>query len=86
MRQAPRKRADEVRVADFTMMVRVPQRPAAVRVYIEAERDEAERYAAETGGTLLTLPPSPPAGYTVGADGSLAPDRPIGPDHAGSGI
>lgn len=32
VRQSPRKRNEDLRVADITMMVRVPGRPAAVRL------------------------------------------------------
>ncbi len=46
----PRTRSADVHIADLTMMVRVPGQPAAVRVYTEAESDDAARYAAETGG------------------------------------
>ena len=83
-RQSPRKRAEDIHVADFTMMVRVPHRPAAVKVYIDAEHDEAVRYAAETGGEVVPLPLSPPAGYTRGPHGSLVPNASPEPvsDHA----
>lgn len=46
VRQTPRKRTGELSVADFTMLVRVPGRPALVRVYTDEECDEASRYAA----------------------------------------
>jgi hypothetical protein len=59
VRQSSRKQAGDLRVADFTMMVRVPGQPAAVRVYAEAEHDEAVRYAAEVGGAVVALPLSP---------------------------
>lgn len=58
-------------IADFTMLVRVPGQPAAVRVYADAEQGEAARYASEVGGVVVPLPLSPPAGYTPGASGSL---------------
>jgi hypothetical protein len=61
VRQPPRKQAGELRVADFTLMVRVPGQPAAVRVYADAEHDDAARYAAETGGAVVALPLSLPA-------------------------
>jgi hypothetical protein len=61
VRQSPRKQAGDLRVADFTMMVRVPGQPAAVRVYADAERDEAARYAATTGGEAVPLPLSQPS-------------------------
>jgi hypothetical protein len=69
VRQSPRKQAD-LRVADFTLMVRVPGQPAAARVYVDAEHDEAARYAAETGGEALPLPIPPPARHSPApADG-----------------
>jgi len=66
VRQSPRKQAGDLRVADFTMMVRVPGQPTAVRVYADAEHHEAARYAAEAGGQVVPLPLSPPHGYTAG--------------------
>jgi hypothetical protein len=38
------------------MMVRVPGKPGAVRVYADAEHDEAARHAAEAGGVVVPLP------------------------------
>lgn len=67
--QKPRKRAGQVTVADFTLLVRVPGSPGAVRVFTEAAG-----YAAEVGGSVMALPLAAPAGYTVGADGALTPD------------
>ena len=58
--QRPRKRTDQVQVSDFTMLVRVPGRPDAIRVFTDAEAEEANRYAAETGGTVVPLPLPPP--------------------------
>ena len=81
MRQSPRRRTGDLNISDFTMMVRVPGRPAAVAVYTDAERDEANRYAAEVGGEILPLPLAPPAGYVAGPTGSLAPVAP--PEQAG---
>jgi len=72
-RQAPRKRTGEMRVADFEVLVRVPGKPAAVRVYCADERDEAALYAAEVGGVVVPLPISPPTGYLAGPDGTLIP-------------
>lgn len=60
-------------------MVRVPGKPSAVRVYIDAERDEAARYATESGGEVVPLPLSPVAGYTTGPHGSLIPIAPTEP-------
>jgi hypothetical protein len=56
VRQAPRKRSGEEKIADFTMLVRVPGQPAAVRAFTDAERTEADTYAAATGGTVVPLP------------------------------
>jgi hypothetical protein len=49
-----------MRVADLTMMVRVPGQPAAVRAYTDDEQNEAARYAFEVGGKVVALPLSPP--------------------------
>lgn len=69
----PRKRAGDARVADFTLLVRVPGQPAGVRVFTDEEAEEAATYAAAHGGVLVPLPLSPPAGYVTGADGTLIP-------------
>jgi hypothetical protein len=73
VRQSPRKRTGELSVADFTMLVRVPGQPAAVRVFTDDEREEADRSAAASGGVVVPLPLSPPSGYIRGADGTLIP-------------
>lgn len=78
VRQGPRKRASDVRVADFTLLVRVEGQPAAVRVFTDEEADEAAQYAASTGGVVVPLPLSPPAGYVRGSDGSLLPEGAAG--------
>lgn len=75
VRQSPRKRNEERRVSDLTVMVRVPGRPAAVRLYADDEADEAARYAAKSGGVVVALPLAPPAAYVRGPDGSLLPER-----------
>lgn len=75
VRQGPRKRTGDVRVADFTQLVRVPGKPAAVRVFTDDESDEATAYAAEVGGEVVPLPLSPPDGYVNGPEGSLLPAR-----------
>lgn len=54
IRQSPRGGAAQV--ADFTMLVHVPGRPAAVRAYTDDEHEEAERYASESGGVVVPLP------------------------------
>lgn len=38
------------------MLVHVPGEPAALRVFTDAEKDEADRYAAGAGGTVVPLP------------------------------
>lgn len=75
VRQPPRssKRTAEVSIADFTMLVSVSGKPAAVRVYTDDEGEEAALYAAQVGGVVVPLPLSPPAGYVAGADGTLVP-------------
>jgi hypothetical protein len=55
VRQTPRKRPS-AEIKDFTMMVRVPGQPAAVRVFTATERADADTYAADTGGTVVPLP------------------------------
>ena len=69
VRQTPRKRAP-AEIKDFTMMVRVPGDPAAVRVFTNAERADADTYAADTGGTVvpLPLPTSAEATHAGGGD------------------
>lgn len=72
--QKPRKRTVDDEIADYTMMVRVPGRTEALSVFTDAEVDEANRYAAETGGTVVPLPLDPPSGYTLAeASGALVP-------------
>lgn len=53
-RPPARRRTDKV--SDFTLLVRVPGQPAAVRVFTAAEAPEASQYAAATGGTVENLP------------------------------
>lgn len=69
VRQIPRKRAS-AEIRDFTMMVRVPGDPAAVRVFTDVERADADTYAADTGGTVIPLPlsTSAEATHTGGGD------------------
>ena len=43
--QKPRKRTGNVQVSDFTMMVKVPGRPQAIRVFTATEDAEARQYA-----------------------------------------
>ncbi|OFJ50926.1 hypothetical protein BEL07_25505 [Mycolicibacterium grossiae] len=74
--QKPRRRTDPVDVADFTMLVRVPDRPDLIRSFTDAEESEAHKYASETGGSVVPLPLPPPSGYTVDPDGNLIPALP----------
>ena len=53
-RPPARRRTDKV--SDFTLLVRVPGQPAAVRAFTGAEAAEASEYAAATGGTVENLP------------------------------
>lgn len=71
--QKPRRRTEPVDVADFTMLVQVPGRPDATHAFTAAEDADARQYAAETGGTIVPLPPLPPKGYIVGPRGNLVP-------------
>lgn len=72
--QKPRRRTELVDVADFTMLVRVPGRPDAIRAFTDAEEPEAHQYAADGGGVLVPLPLPPPNGYTAGPGGNLVPE------------
>lgn len=72
--QKPRKRTGNAQVSDFTMMVKVPGRPQAIRVFTATEDAEARQYANDTGGTVVPLPLSPPDGYIVGPKGHLVPE------------
>lgn len=59
-RQSRRQRSLDETVADFTMLVRIPGEPAAVRAFTDRERDEANAYAAARGGIIVPLPLDPP--------------------------
>ncbi|OBK40315.1 hypothetical protein A5658_22030 [Mycobacterium sp. 1245111.1] len=52
-----RRCADTSGISDLTALVTVPGRPDAVRAFTEAEAGEAARYAADTGGNIVALPP-----------------------------
>ena len=67
IRQGPRKRTGNVRVADFTLLVRVPGQPAAIRVFTDDEADEAAAYAAEVEGVVVPLPLSPTNDHATGS-------------------
>lgn len=57
--QKPRKRTTPVEVADFTMLVKVPGQPEAIKAFTDDEAEEARKYAADTGGTVVPLPLPP---------------------------
>lgn len=67
--QKPRKRTTPVEVADFTMLVKVPGQPEAIKAFTDDEAEEARKYAADTGGTVVhyrfhlrtATPPTTPA-------------------------
>ncbi|MFJ6099116.1 MULTISPECIES: hypothetical protein [Actinomycetes] len=42
-------------IADLTLIVRVPGRPADVRVFTDAEADDTHKYASTVGGTAEPL-------------------------------
>ena len=75
VRQTPRKRNQDVRIADFTMTVLVPGQPSAVRVFTDDEQEDAGRYAEQMGGSVVALPLPPPRGYLTGAGGLPIPDH-----------
>nr|AQS22468.1 hypothetical protein pCBMA213_2_00104 [Mycolicibacterium sp. CBMA 213] len=54
-RRPPARRRDN-KISDFTMLVRVPGDPSAIRVFTAAAAAEAAQYAADTGGTVEDLP------------------------------
>lgn len=54
-RRPPARRRD-AKVGDFTMIVRVPGKPDAVRVFTPDEADEAAQYAAANASTVDPLP------------------------------
>lgn len=54
-RRAPARRRDN-KVSDFTLIVRVPGKPAAVRVFTADEAADAAEYAEATGGAVENLP------------------------------
>ena len=63
--QKPRKRTNPVDVADFTLLVKVPGQPAAIKAFTDDEADDARKYAA-TDGTVVPLPLPLPDGYAAG--------------------
>jgi hypothetical protein len=44
------------------MLVRVSGQPEALQVFTDAQADEANQYAASTGGSVVPLPLAPPSG------------------------
>lgn len=53
-REIPKRRG--VKIADLTSMVRVPGRPAAIRVFTADEDADAREYAENEGGEYVPLP------------------------------
>ncbi|PVY23635.1 hypothetical protein [Williamsia muralis] len=53
----PRQASKRARanIADLTLIVRVPGRPADVRVFTDTETDDAHQYASSVGGTVEPL-------------------------------
>lgn len=80
VRQAPRKQIGDVKIADFTLLVHVPGHPDAVRVFTDAERVEADTYAAESGGIVVPLPA---VAMPKRADSQPGVDRLVGPAQPG---
>lgn len=54
-RRPPARRSDD-KVNDFTMLVRVPGNPSAIKVFTSAQAGEAAQYAADNGGAIEDLP------------------------------
>ncbi|MDV6310027.1 hypothetical protein [Gordonia amicalis] len=52
-RRAPKR--GRVALADLTLIVRPPGRPAQIRAFTDAERAEAATYASETGASVDLL-------------------------------
>lgn len=50
-----RRPKSSAKLADLTLIVRVPGRPADVRTFTDAEAVEAQRYAEQHGTTVETL-------------------------------
>lgn len=42
-------------LSDFTLIRRAPGRPAAIQVFTDARRADAELYATETGASVEVL-------------------------------
>jgi hypothetical protein len=60
VRQSPRKRAADARVGDFTLLMRVPGGPDAVRVFTDEEaEEEVAQYAAGAGGVAASALATP---------------------------
>jgi hypothetical protein len=46
---------DQPPLSEFTSIVRPPGQPAAIRVFTDATRADAEMYASESGAVIETL-------------------------------
>lgn len=53
-RQSPKR--NQAKLRDLTLIVRPLGRPDEIRSFTDAERAEAEQYAADVGATVETLP------------------------------
>lgn len=54
-RRSPARR-EPTKVADYTMLVRVPGKPWEIRTFTDAQAEEAAEYAAEHGTEIEPLP------------------------------
>lgn len=54
-RRPPTRRRD-AKVSDFTLLVRVPGDPSAIKVFTPEEAGDAAEYATATGGVIEDLP------------------------------
>lgn len=54
-RRPPTRRRNN-NVSDFTLLVRVPGNPSAIRVFTSDEAADAAQYAADNSGTIEDLP------------------------------
>ncbi|MGB8406688.1 MAG: hypothetical protein WCE30_21765 [Mycobacterium sp.] len=54
-RRPPARRRDD-KIADFTMLVRAPGNRGVVKVFTDAEEQEAAEFATSVGGVIERLP------------------------------
>lgn len=60
-RQRPTR--SDVTLEDITLIVRPPGKPMAIRSFTDAQRAEAETYAADNGAVVEPLPLPYPQSY-----------------------